>query len=539
MFSIKNSHWCSRLRCIGSLTLCVLLAASLGGCNLFKDDDGEGSVSFTLETSDSPMKPNIGVPENTKRFLMELIDETGNASQADGSSDSDVSSEEDSGSETDGSSDSAARSLRAADSAANAEGAAEDAISTEADGGSDAEEEEESGESSSDGDASEESSSADGASSLSCETTCSIIPASYSISKNYTAGEEVSLTIDKVSSGSWIVRVSALDADGVVLGHVQKAVTVGDGADVSVSGWLNPGPAPEGYLFMADPGANTVTRLSLMSEELQPLYISGHYPAVLFFKEGFDAGKGSLLHALTGAKDLLDITVGISGTDCDAVEQYIPANNGLVAPGEFAVISYFRENGVRFYNYDDHSYSDLVYTGTGAGEFSNVVNGYTWVTNENSGDLTKIDIANQKTAGENISTGDTVKKLWLNDTGSRLWTICQKPKPCVRVIDSEGNNLDDYTEQIVNPSAIRIVGDVVCVGEGSRNEVVFFTEAAKCEEIERIKINEGVGDVFFSDGYRLYVLTNQSSLAVVDLQTRSYNRIIKIKGNCSSIVWMH
>ncbi|MDO5297744.1 MAG: hypothetical protein Q4F00_14135 [bacterium] len=522
---------------MSKLALCLLLAVSLSGCShLFKKDDGEGRVTFTLDTSDSPLKPNIAVPENTARFLMELINEKGSASDSEEGSSSEESSD------SADSSDTAERSGGSVNGefAVNGEelclaAARETATET----GNEAEETESATESNATSADEESSSDESSVSASEVETTCSIIPASYSISKDYTAGEEVSMTITNVSSGTWIVRVSALDASDNILGHVQKSVTISDGGEVSVSGWLNPGPAPEGYLFMASPSTNSVVRLSLMSEELQTLYTNGHSPAMLFCKGGFEAGKGSLLYALTGAADLLNITADISGTECSVTEQYIPVNNGYVAPGESAVISYFRDNGVRFYNYDDYSYSDLVYTGSGASEFSNVVNGYAWVTNENSRDMTKIDISKRAVAGSNISTGDVVKKLWLNDAGSRLWTICLEPSPCVRVIDSDGKSLDNYTTQIVSPSALRIVGDVVCVGESSRNEVVFFEEADKCREIERLVINEGVGGVFFSDGYRLYVLTNQNSLAAVDLATRSYNRTIKITGDCSSIVWIH
>ena len=520
-FFRQSGNWL----CIGGVSLCLFLAAASSGCgDLFKDKDGQGTVSFALETSDSPTKPNIAIPAKTTRFLMELIDEDGV---------SDSSEKDTSSSDAESLSENTERAVLTAAGADEALDAAE-SENTENDGSSSADEN-----SSADDTAESDAGSSDSAGSSSVETTCSLIPASYSVSKDYKEGEAVNLSISDVSNGSWIVRVSALDAEGSVLGHVQKSVTLSDGEEVDVSGWLNPGPAPEGYLFLANPSSNSVVRLSLMSEELQTLYTSGHYPAVLFFKGGFEAGKGALLHALTGGTDLLNMKVGISGSECNIEEQYIPANNGYIAPGENAAVSFYKENGIRFYDYSDYSSSDLVYTGSGASEFSNVVNGYAWLSNEGSRDLTKIDLNNKKTVGGNVTTGDTVKKLRMNDNGSRLWTICLEPRPCVRVLDAEGNSLDNYTEQIISPSALWIIGNLVCVGESSRNEIVFFEESDKCREIERLPISEGVADVFFSDGSRLYALTEQGSLAVVDLQTRSYNKTIKATAECSSIVWVH
>ena len=553
----------------GRLALCAALLLSLSGCGLFDDDDKPGTVNFDLETSDSPTKPNINVPENTSRFLMELISETGqNASDSSDSSEAEADSGDDDNSGSDESSERAslrgidmdAEYLDADNDAEGESGAADDGSDdTEDDGSDDTEDDgsddtEDDGSDDTEGDGSDDDGSADGeddssdgeeasseasSSGNGVETTCSIFPASYSVSQDYKAGDSVSMSISDVASGSWILRVSALDSSNKVLAHFQKAVTLSSGQEADMSGWLNSGPAPEGYFFMSSPGSSAVTRLSLMSEDIQELRVSGHYPAVLFFKEGLAAPVGSLLHAITGATDLLDLSVKTSGTDCDIDDQYIPGNNSCVASDGSAVISYYNDNGVRFYDYDSHTYSDLLYTGNGASELSNVVNGYVWVSNEKSRDLTKIDIANQTTVGGNFSSGDTVKKLKLNDTGSRMWTLCMEPTPCVRVIDTAGSNLDNYTTQIVSPSDLWIVDDLVCVNESSRAEVVFFEESDTCNELERIPISEGVGDVVFSDGYRLYVKTNQSSLAVVDLATRSYNKTIKITGECSSMVLMH
>ncbi len=501
---------------IGLLGLALALLLGMAGCGMFDKDDGKGKVHFKLNDSNNTSAPNINIPEDTTCFIMELIQEEPSDTDSSDDDSEDSSSEE-----------SEDKLLAAKETGASASLSDDDSSADDSD---------------SDNDTDSSDDSTDG-SNESLTSTCTTIPATYMASMDYTEGDTVDITIDDVAEGAWVVRVSALDENDKVLAHVQKAVTVGSGENVDVDGYLQSGSAPEGYIFFASVG-DGLYRISLLSEKVEKMDID-YSPSYLFFMNGLIGSLNDKLYAITHNDKLLEMVPSLTYSTCDVNTHSIPDSSSRVVSGASVAISYPVEGGVRFYDLIEEDYTGLLSTGRGANEFSNVVNDCVWVSNEDAQDISKINLSTQKLMGSNISTGYVAAKLAQNDAGDRLWTIGTVPSSYLRVVDNNGNGIDHYTKQLVTPSSLLITNGEVCVGDSSRNEVVFFKEATKIEEIRRLPIAEGVADCLLSDGQRVYALTSSGDLAVIDLTTHEYNHVISMEYvtsvsiGCNSMVWMH
>ena len=512
------------------MTMCLGMGLMLAnGCS--DDSDKVSSFTFKVTNSGSPADPQICIPERTAKLKMELFQEPSVTGKAVNLSDSSSGSSASSDASEDPSEEASAKDSVEASSAtdvADTQGRllAEDvhidyALGTRSDDK---------------------------------DKKNKVTKTYYSTSVDYDGGEP-ELTINDVEEGAWILRITARDSGGRVLAHYQKGLN-SSGGNLTMSGWLEPGAPPEGYLYAAHTSDGNISRVSLYSGLVDTIKLSTGNPAYLFAKKTEVPGFDDVFYATTGGVNILSLTPKFTEKIID-VEDVPFVKNGThvrsAENAEQAVISFFNDGMVRFFDYTEASSYDYLYTGSGAGYISHVINGdQVWVCNENSQDLSMVDMSERRLVYDNLRLGsDVPRAAEPNPENSRIWILGSRSSDgVVRVIDFSdhdlgGKNWGEFTTNLASPQAIYLNGDEwACVTDGTRDELIFLDageldENGNIKEIlrdngTRMKLPGG-GSQILSDGDRLYILQD-SDIAVIDLDTKSIARTYPIGEVAHSIM---
>lgn len=496
----------------GGLIL-ALGAALCGGCS---DDNEYGSLHFTVRNDGSPAQPEIFIPQETAQLQLELFQEPAVTGKTITFSDSALQEEEsDSNSETSGK-EAQAKSL--------GQLAAERTWDNFA-FGHDKEEE--------------------------------ITRTYYRARVDYTGGEP-SLEIGDIQQGEWILRVSALDQGGQTLAYYQDGINI-NGGSLELDGWLQSGRAPEGYLYATHTANGTLTRISLYSNIIEQSTLSAGHPAYLFAKRTQTPKFSDPFYATTGGTSLLQLTPDFKANRLDVEELGFVRNGTYVrsaANVDTALISFFSEGLVRFFDFSEVSNYDYLYTGQGASYLSQLTgDDCVWVCNENSNDLSLVDLRERSLALEgNLRLGsDSPKAAEANAANTKIWVLAQRSGGgAVRVIDFSQKDLGgetwaEFTTDLAQPSAIYLESDQwACVADNQRQEAIFLDaanldEGQRLEELfgesgARLALPQG-GDQILSDGDRLYVLQSQAGqVATIDIATRTLGQTYKLGGKARHLL---
>lgn len=353
--------------------------------------------------------------------------------------------------------------------------------------------------------------------------------------------EGVVLEIKDVPPGPWVMRVNALDASKQVLAYAQEGINVTKGS-VKFSSWFLPGTAPSGYIYTADLGSRSLSRICLFDDKVVNVPLQDA-PVSLFLKSGREGVMGDTVYATTGGAKILSMHLSLFDNSCDTTDIYFPSGGTFArSDNGMAAVTFYQNDGVRFFNADTEEYSDLIFTGKGADRLSNVVDGNLYVSNKGALSMTKLNMAAQKTEGSNKGIGCAPDALALNSTGTRIW-MCGTDdgggKPFVRVVDNSGDEIRHFGAQLSVPSAIIIDNSTVCVADNGRKELIFFHETDENEnDFERLQLTAG-GDDLWSDGQRLYCMSSESDLvSVVDWKSLKLIKTYKVGQMPHSMVFL-
>lgn len=505
-----------------SLSLCFTalgLSLALVGCS---DSDDNGSLTFKVINSGSPADPQIFIPEATKNIKLEVFQEPSVTGKKVSFSNSATSENDQSPAEDQEQTESKAKTVsRLAD-----QGKPLYAFGT----------------SSKDKDKKE-----------SGEKTY------YSASVAYEGGEP-ELSLEGIQDGDWVVRVSALDSNNNVLAYYQDGLAV-NGDSRSIKGWLQPGAAPSGYLYAAHTANGTISRVSLYSNLIDSIKLNSGNPAYLFAKRTEKPSFSDLFYATTGGVKILQLTPSFVDKKIDVEDIAFPTDGAFVRSsqnGDSAVVSFFKEGLVRFFDFTQQTNYDYVYTGSGANYISHLTNNsQVWVCNENEYDLSLVDINNHNLVyTDNLRLGgDIPKAAEPNSDNSKVWVIGTRSSGgFVRAVDfSEqsmgGRNWGEFTTDLASPGAIYLASEALgCVTDNTRGELIFLKtdsldDQGNISEIfgksgSRLAL-QGGGDQILSDGARLYILQMaQGKVAVVDLETKAIATSYNLGSNARSLMFI-
>lgn len=373
------------------------------------------------------------------------------------------------------------------------------------------------------------------------QLTTSVDKPEPKMTKSVDYEEGVTLEITDVPPGPWVMRVNALDSSNKVLAYAQEGINVTKGS-VKFSSWFLPGTAPSGYIYTADSGARSLSRICLFDDKVVSIPLQ-EVPISLFLKNGREGVMGDTVYATNGGSKILSMQLSLFDNSCDTTELYFPAGGSFSRSDDaMAAVTFFSNDGVRFFNIGTEEYSDLIFTGRGADRLSNVVDGKLYVSNKGDMNLSKVNLAAQKVEGSNVKIGCAPDALALNSSASRIW-MCGTDdgggKPFVRVTDTSGDEVNHYGEQLSIPSAILIDQGMVCVADNGRKELIFFQESEEGkDDYERLQLAAG-GDELWSDGLRLYCMSSETDqVFVVDWKTFKLIKTYKVGQSPSSMVYL-
>ncbi len=508
----KMKHYTNLL----SLTLyftALSLSLACIGCS---DSDESGNLSFKVTNSGSPAEPQIFIPEATKNIKLEVFQEPSVTGKKVAFSNSAASE----------SNNSQANSTAKTASELADEGKTLYALGT----------------SSNDKDKKNNEG-----------------KTYYSTSVAYNGGEP-ELSLDNIQDGDWVVRVSALDNNNNVLAYYQNGLTI-NGGNRSVKGWLQPGVAPSGYLYAAHTANSTISRISLYSNLIDSIKLNSGNPAYLFAKHTEKPSFSDIFYATTGGLKILQLTPSFVDKKIDVEDISFPTDGAFVRSsqsGDSAAVSFFREGLVRFFDFNQASNYDYVYTGSGANYISQLTNNsQVWVCNENEYDLSLVDINSHSLVYEdNLRLGgDVPKAAEPNNDNTKVWVIGTRSSGgFIRAVDFSnhdmgGRNWGEFTTDLSNPGAIYLASESLgCVTDNTRGELIFLKtdnldEQGNIDEVfgksgSRLRL-QGGGDQILSDGTRLYILQiSQGKVAVVDLETKAISTSYNLGSNARSLMFV-
>ncbi|MBQ7529972.1 hypothetical protein IJT10_08770 [bacterium] len=361
----------------------------------------------------------------------------------------------------------------------------------------------------------------------------------YSVTADFNGGEPT-LELDDVTEGEWIVRVSALDSEGKNLAYYQDGFNVSSGSKSDNKCWLNSGSAPEGYIYASNTSNGTMTRFSLYSHLLETCKLNTGNPAYLFAKSS-EPSFSDTLYASTGSDHVLSLVPNILEDRFDVEKLQFPNNGAYAVGGSTAVVSFYNEGLVRFFDYEEKSTSyDYCSTGSGADYISRVVDSKFWVCNKNSKDLSHVSLESRALVRSNTRLGnDVALAAEPNSDDSKIWLIgTRSGSGFVRAIKSEdtgGTNWGEFTTALQSPEALYVDDkETIYVTDNGRGELVVLDgskldDNGNIKELfgktgERMKLPGG-GEQILSDGDRLYILQRSGAkLVEVDLHTKTIAR---------------
>lgn len=507
------------------------MAAAVLGAGLFAfgcSESGTGAdLSFTVKNSGSPAEPQILIPGETSKLKMEIFQEPS------------VTGKE----------------VTFSDSADNSDDAS-DSPSSDSDS-----DDVSSADNSEDGDTEESASAAPQGKGFGSgsDDKSKITKTYYSTTVDYGGSGEPVLEIDGVEQGEWILRITALDKSGETLAYHQEGFNVGR-SNANIKGWLQPGKAPEGYLYASRTSDGSISRVSLYSGLVDKYKLTTGSPAYLFAKRTEIPGIADTLYATTGGRFILKIVPDLVKITAD-IDELGFVQNGLFVRSDtdtdYAAVSFYKDGLVRFFDFSgDSSDFDYAYTGKGAGYISHLTaKNYAWVCNGESDDMTLIDFKNHTKAlsGNLRLGGDSPIAAEANADNSKVWVLVKgNSGSMVRVMDFSAQNLGGtewgrFTTNMSSPGALYLCGDEwACVTDNRRGELIFLDASSRDENRNideifgksgaRMKLSGG-GDQIIYDGYRLYVLQSSSGrIAEIDASTKTIVQTFSLGGTSRSMM---
>ncbi len=177
-----------------------------------------------------------------------------------------------------------------------------------------------------------------------------------SLEVGYAGSGALEVEVPDVPVGAWVVRLSALDEGGKVLAHLQGPVQVNAGSTVRLEGWLQPGAAAEGLLFVANSRGASLSIIRLVDGLVEDLPLPQN-PQFLFSALGhiYVTLPGSQMVAVEGVRRNVAILPAPPGALC-------------AVGGSSGIISFPAEGGIRFMDPSTRDFSGLFRTGTLARE---------------------------------------------------------------------------------------------------------------------------------------------------------------------------
>lgn len=326
---------------------------------------------------------------------------------------------------------------------------------------------------------------------------------------------DVTLEIGEIPEGAVVVRIQALDAAGAPLAFYQEPVQVGGGSQQTLQGWLRPGPAPEGLLYVANSGANSMSIVRLTDGQVENLPVSGS-PRSLFTVQG-------KIFATTGGGSLL-VVEGVNRS-----VQVVPLDPGAAearlgnAAGTRGVLSYPGDPGVRLLDTSSSTYlfTSTLPTGPLARGLSRQVGDRVWVANQGDSTLSEIDVA-QEVVAQKLQLGAPAALVEQNESGTRLWALGSAEAPFVRVMEPGGSLVGVFTDRLQAPGGVVVEEGLAYVTDSARGELVVFEDDESPVELDRFSLGDGSPGQMISDGERLYVaMGTTGEIAVVDKATLS------------------
>jgi len=322
---------------------------------------------------------------------------------------------------------------------------------------------------------------------------------------------EFSCEVPEVPVGGWVLRLSALNAQGQVLAHFQEPVQVNSGSRVRLNGWLRPGPAPEGLLFVANSKGASLTILRLTDAHLEDLPLPQN-PQHLFSAQGkiFVTTMTSQMLAVEGVRRTI------------AVLSAPPGGFDVAGAGR-GVVSFPVEGGIRFLEPESGQLSGFFRTGSLARGVSDQVGSTSWVVNPGDRTMTALDVPSMS-LGATVPIGVPASQVEQNGTGTRIYAIGGGPgepsPPFVRVLEPSGVLVRHFTHLLESPAGVLLQDGRAYVTDSLRGELIVYEDSANPSELERVQLGEGAPGQILSDGHRLYVaMASSGEVAVVDLAT--------------------
>lgn len=322
---------------------------------------------------------------------------------------------------------------------------------------------------------------------------------------------DFSCEVPEVPVGGWVLRVSALDAQGQVLAHLQEPVQVNSGARVRLQGWLRPGPAPEGLLFVANSKGASLTILRLTDGHVEDLPLPQN-PQYLFSAQGriFVTTMTSQMLAVEGVRRTIAVLSA-------------PPGGFDVAGAARGVVSFPTEGGIRFLEPENGQFSGLLRTGTLARGISDQVGSTSWVVNPGDRTMTALEVPSMS-LGATVPIGVPGNQVEQNATGTRVYVVGGGPgepaPPFVRVLEPSGVLVRHFTHLLESPAGLLLQDGRAYVTDSLRGELIVYEDSSNPSELERVRLGEGSPGQILSDGHRLYVsMASSGEVAVVDLAT--------------------
>lgn len=349
------------------------------------------------------------------------------------------------------------------------------------------------------------------------ETREPVLPA-QEVDDSGSGGFEVK--IEEVPVGSWVVRLSALDGAGNVLAHLQESVRINRGSKVELEGWLQPGPAAEGLLFVANSLGSSLSIIRLVDRQVEELSLPQN-PQYLFASQG-------LVYATSSSSQIVVVEAD------RRTFEVLPAPFGALfaVGGTSAVFSYATEGGVRFLDLQDREFSGFYRTGAQAAGISGQVGSVAWVVNPGDWTLTEVDVPARQVL-RTLNIGYPGVQVEQNPAGDRLYVVGDGRTggvpPFVRVLEPSGNLVRHFTHQLGRPASVLVQAGQAYVTDSQRGELVVYRDGPDPSEVDRFQLGLGGPTTLLSDGHRLYIaMETAGEVAVVDMATLSLVRRIPV-----------
>jgi len=352
---------------------------------------------------------------------------------------------------------------------------------------------------------------------LAADSLEQVIPA---LESEYAGSGGFEVEVEEVPVGSWVVRLSALDEAGQVLAHLQEGVRVNRGRKVEVEGWLQPGPAAEGLLFVANSSGSSLSIIRLADREVEDLALPQN-PGWLFASQG-------LVYATSSASQVF--VVEAVGRSIEVLPA--PPGGQCAVGGTSGLFSYPMEGGLRFLDLVGREFSGFYRTGAQAGWISSQVGSVAWVVNPGDQTMTEVDVPARKIL-RTLNIAYPGQSIEQNPTGDRIYVLGDGRSggvpPFVRVLEPSGNLVRHITYHLGQPASILVHADRAYLTDFQRGDLPVSRHGPAPTELDRFSLAPGGPTPLQTDGHRLHIaMETAGEVAVVDMATLSLVRRISV-----------